>query len=256
MQGGYDIWNMEDTFHFYYQEMTDDFDVVVHNSYLEHTDSYVKAGIMIRETLDSDAKNIMTRHVPSNDAVLQWRSVTFPRAGRARGSGRGLDAESTDGYEDGPGLVNDFEDGDLDEYVGAIGHYEVTTDEPVATGEYSLKSVSGGEAVVSSHVDLPRYPRAWDTFAAKVAATETTPVMGIAFGIKSHENFHFVRLWSKSNTLQFYRVTEDEGSTPEYTKLAESNPVDIEFGRIYEYVVNWGATVTSRLNCETQPVRR
>lgn len=249
---------MEDAFHFYYQEVTDDFDVVVHNSYLEHTDSYVKAGIMIRETLDSDAKNIMIRHVPSNDAVLQWRSVTFPRAGRARGSGRGLDGGNrVDGRLRGRSRTRQRLRGRRPRRVcrrdrSLRGHHRRTG----RTGEYSLKSVSGGEAVVSSHVDLPRYPRAWDTFAAKVATTETTPVMGIAFGIKSHENFYFVRLWSKSNTLQFYRVTEDEGSTPEYTKLAESNPVDIEIGRIYEYVVNWGATVTSRLNCETQPVRR
>ncbi len=171
------------------------------------------------------------------------RSLSIPESGTRAWLGswsRRVETGSTGDYEDedGPGVVDDFEDGDLSEYVGATGHYEITTDEPVATGEYSLKNVSGSDALVSSHADLPRYPRAGDRFAAKVAATETTSVMGIAFGIESHENFYFVRTWN--DRIQFYRVTEDEWSTPEYTKLAESDPIDVEIGDIYEYVVDWG----------------
>lgn len=71
--GGADIWNTEDAFHFYYETVEGDFDVRVHNTALENTDPNAKTGIMIRESLDPGAKNVMLRRTPNGAVSLQWR---------------------------------------------------------------------------------------------------------------------------------------------------------------------------------------
>lgn len=75
--GGEDIWNTEDAFHFYYEERSGDFDVRVRNTGLERTDANAKTGLMARESLDPNAKNVMLRRTPGGAASLQWR----PEAG-------------------------------------------------------------------------------------------------------------------------------------------------------------------------------
>lgn len=75
--GGADIWNEADAFHFYYESLTGDFDVTVRNTELERTDAFAKTGLMVRGTLDADAKNVMLRRTPDGAASLQWR----PEAG-------------------------------------------------------------------------------------------------------------------------------------------------------------------------------
>ncbi|GAA5053099.1 hypothetical protein GCM10025751_30000 [Haladaptatus pallidirubidus] len=71
--GGADIWNQVDAFHFYYESLSGDFDVTVRNTELERTDAFAKTGLMVRETLDADAKNVMLRRTPDGEASLQWR---------------------------------------------------------------------------------------------------------------------------------------------------------------------------------------
>ena len=71
--GGADIWDTADAFHFYYDSTNGDFDVTVHNTELEWTDANAKTGLMVRPTLDPDAKNVMLRRTPNGDASLQWR---------------------------------------------------------------------------------------------------------------------------------------------------------------------------------------
>lgn len=71
--GGTDIWNTEDAFHFYYETVEGDFDVQVRNTALEDTDPNAKTGIMIRESSDPGAKNVMLRRTPSGAASVQWR---------------------------------------------------------------------------------------------------------------------------------------------------------------------------------------
>ena len=71
--GGADIWDTADAFHFYYEERSEDFDVRVHNTALERTSANAKTGIMARESLDPDAKNVMLRRLPDGSVSLQWR---------------------------------------------------------------------------------------------------------------------------------------------------------------------------------------
>ena len=70
---GSDIWGTADEGYFYYGEVGGDFDVTVRNTYLENTSAYAKAGIMVRDSLDADAKNVLIRRNPDGQASLQWR---------------------------------------------------------------------------------------------------------------------------------------------------------------------------------------
>lgn len=137
--------------------------------------------------------------------------------------------------EEGPGMVDDFSSGNMDTYVGATGDYDVTSDSPIAVGEYSLKSTSGSDAIVGSFDGLPRYPEAGDTFAAKVAQTGTTHVLGLAFGMQNLQSFYFTRFWD-DDRLQLYKV--EDGA---YTELTDGGSgVSIDSETIYDLVVDWG----------------
>ncbi|WP_222912977.1 DUF1349 domain-containing protein [Natrinema sp. SYSU A 869] len=70
--GGSDIWNDADEFHYYFTDVGANFDATVRVDTVEDTDEYAKAGLMLRESLDADAKNVMTRTTPDH-TTLQWR---------------------------------------------------------------------------------------------------------------------------------------------------------------------------------------
>jgi uncharacterized delta-60 repeat protein len=56
--GGTDIWNPQDGFHFIHQQITGDFDVRVRVESLEPVNRWTKAGLMARESLASDSRNL------------------------------------------------------------------------------------------------------------------------------------------------------------------------------------------------------
>ncbi|WP_083870311.1 DUF1349 domain-containing protein [Haloterrigena salina] len=70
--GGSDIWNDADEFHYYFTDVGANFDAAVRVDSVEDTDEYAKAGLMLRESLDADAKNVMARTTPDH-TTLQWR---------------------------------------------------------------------------------------------------------------------------------------------------------------------------------------
>lgn len=71
--GGDDIWGTADAFHYYYAEVSGDFDVAVQNTGVEDVESWTKAGPMVRESLDPDSKNVMVRRRPNGEASMQYR---------------------------------------------------------------------------------------------------------------------------------------------------------------------------------------
>jgi len=65
---GSDIWNNADAFHFAWQMKTNDFDVVVRGVSQGHTDTFAKAGLMVRELLDASSRNWSVVNTPAPDA--------------------------------------------------------------------------------------------------------------------------------------------------------------------------------------------
>jgi glucose/arabinose dehydrogenase len=65
LAGGTDIQGASDQFRFAYQQLKGNFDVKVRVDSLTATDVWAKAGIMVRKTLDADARNIFMLASPS-----------------------------------------------------------------------------------------------------------------------------------------------------------------------------------------------
>jgi regulation of enolase protein 1 (concanavalin A-like superfamily) len=77
LQGsGSDIWDAADGFHYVYQEVTTDVEIIGRVDNLGNTNGWAKAGVMIREGLAANSKHAMAVVTPSNGSALQYRSAT------------------------------------------------------------------------------------------------------------------------------------------------------------------------------------
>ena len=83
LAGGADIWGKSDQCHFVFKEITGDFDIAVRVETFTPAHLYSKAGLMIRETLDTDSPHLMffvfSGNAPRNNNLgayeMQFRSV-------------------------------------------------------------------------------------------------------------------------------------------------------------------------------------
>lgn len=74
--GGADIWGANDQFGFAYQQVSGDFDLVVRLAGLSNSSSLAKAGLMARESLAANARNIMGYATPSAGYRTTYRTAT------------------------------------------------------------------------------------------------------------------------------------------------------------------------------------
>ena len=74
--GGGDIWGTADAFTYYYQFLKDDGQIVVKVKSLEDTAQFAKAGLMIRESLDPSAAQVLVDIIPSGAIELLTREST------------------------------------------------------------------------------------------------------------------------------------------------------------------------------------
>jgi regulation of enolase protein 1 (concanavalin A-like superfamily)/uncharacterized protein (DUF2141 family) len=70
---GNDIWDQADQFHYVYQQVTGDIDVSARISSLQGSNSWAKAGVMIRETLAKDSRNVIALSSIGNGTTFQDR---------------------------------------------------------------------------------------------------------------------------------------------------------------------------------------
>jgi hypothetical protein len=73
---GSDIWGSSDSFHYVYQPLSGDGTLVAHVASQENSNEWAKAGLMVRETLEPDAKNVFLFSAPGHGVILQNRSGT------------------------------------------------------------------------------------------------------------------------------------------------------------------------------------
>jgi hypothetical protein len=70
---GADIWNTADAFHYAYQLLAGDTQLIARVASEQNTDSWAKAGVMIRETLTAGSKNAMMAISPGSGSAFQCR---------------------------------------------------------------------------------------------------------------------------------------------------------------------------------------
>ena len=73
---GADIDGQNDAFHYVYQALTGDGELIARVTSVTNTDPWAKAGVMIRETLATNSKHAMMVLTPGNGANFQRRTAT------------------------------------------------------------------------------------------------------------------------------------------------------------------------------------
>lgn len=73
---GNDIWGSSDGCHFAYQLFSGDFEIVAKLKSIDNTNAWAKAGLMAREDLNGNSKNIFICITPENGSSFQWRAET------------------------------------------------------------------------------------------------------------------------------------------------------------------------------------
>ena len=84
---GADVWNGSDEFRFLYQQLTGDGSIVTEVTAIEDVDDWVKAGVMMRDTLSADSSYAFM-------LVSSGRGLAFQRRTRRAGSATHTDAGS------------------------------------------------------------------------------------------------------------------------------------------------------------------
>lgn len=83
---GRDIWGQTDSFHFVYQPLAGNGEIVARVLAIGGTNAMAKAGVMIRETLNVDSRNAMTVVTMGRGAFFQWRTVAGGDTDRTTGN--------------------------------------------------------------------------------------------------------------------------------------------------------------------------
>jgi len=73
---GADIWGTSDAFHYVYQAITGDCQIIARVTGVQNTTANAKGGIMIRESLNANSAFAGVYLFPSNNAVFEYRSST------------------------------------------------------------------------------------------------------------------------------------------------------------------------------------
>jgi hypothetical protein len=72
---GTDIWDTDDEFHFAYKELSGAAAIIAKVESIENTDPWAKAGVMIRDTLEPNSRNVALLVTPENGVRFQYRSA-------------------------------------------------------------------------------------------------------------------------------------------------------------------------------------
>lgn len=73
---GTDIWDVADAFHFVYQPLHGDGEIIAQVTGLDQTDAFAKAGVMFRESLAADSRNAFVFVTANEGTALQIRAVS------------------------------------------------------------------------------------------------------------------------------------------------------------------------------------
>jgi len=73
---GADIWDNTDQFHFAFKQVTGASAIIAKVESLENTDPFAKAGVMTRDTLEPESRNVAVLITPENGVRFQYRNIT------------------------------------------------------------------------------------------------------------------------------------------------------------------------------------
>ena len=110
-------------------------------------------------------------------------------------------------------IIDDFEDGDLEEYEfdrGKSGASIVTN--PTRNWKKAL-AISGTNTEMISTVGLGAYPSQGDIFSFWIRATNNADKINLTYGVQDHQNRYFVRVNFVEDRLQLWRYENGTGTS-------------------------------------------
>ena len=84
---GADVYGLTDQFHFVYQELTGDGEIVARVASVANTNNYAKAGVMIRQDLTTNSPYAMVEILPRKASGFQWRLAPGGTTASSGGNG-------------------------------------------------------------------------------------------------------------------------------------------------------------------------
>jgi serine protease len=172
----------------------------------------------------------------SNDelrAHLKDTAVDVGLAAQEQGFGR-VDAREAVTTTSDVTIVDDFEDGDLSEYIFDRGSSGVSVvSSPAYSGSQALE-ISGDNTEMISTSGLSTYPSAGNTFSYWIRATGGADDVNLTYGVQDHDNRYFVRVDFANDDLMLFTY-----------KSASSDKLDgvdpsLSEDEWYEVEVDWG----------------
>ncbi|WP_129114543.1 hypothetical protein [Halegenticoccus tardaugens] len=151
-----------------------------------------------------------------------------------------VSAQSGNGSQTGddsqPVIVDDFEDGDLNEYEFDRGRSgaEVVTDQAYR-GSNAL-AITGTDTELTSTTGLDPYPRAGDTFTCWFRASGGADTLQFSYGVQSPGDRYYVKVNYPNEAIQLYRV-RNTGSPTRYG--AANRGFTLAKDRWYGLVITW-----------------
>jgi uncharacterized repeat protein (TIGR03806 family) len=79
LASGTDIWGYADAFHFVYRPLNGNGQIIARVTSMQYTDPWCKAGVMMREGLGSDAKDVLMALSGQGGSTMQWRPISGDR---------------------------------------------------------------------------------------------------------------------------------------------------------------------------------
>jgi endonuclease/exonuclease/phosphatase family metal-dependent hydrolase len=136
---GRDVWGTADEFRFVYRQFTGDGKIVSQVTAIDNVNAWVKAGVMMRETLNANSRHASLFVTPSRGLVFQRRTATG-----------GVTTHTAAGSGTSPYFLKMARSGNL--FKAQISRDGVTW-KTVASQSISMASTIYVGMVVSSHVD-------------------------------------------------------------------------------------------------------
>jgi len=142
-------------------------------------------------------------------------------------------------------IIDDFEDGNINEYNGDTGDYSVTSSNPIS-GSSSLLSTAGSFATpyIHSTSGLQNYPQAGDTFSYKIRIEGTINVSsGLVFGIQSNTSQNYALLIFSASGADRIEFRKNVASGSLGTQISAQN-VSTFTNDVIRFEVDWGTNGT------------
>jgi len=137
-----------------------------------------------------------------------------------------------------PGLVDDFEDGNLSEYTVVAGSWSITSSNPF-DGTFAARTTDLNSVAISTS-GLDNYPSAGDTFEWYARCGATDAAGGVSFGLTDRDNNIQAFIQEEKDNMQLkVRVNGQD------VAAAQKNLPDGTF--LNKYVrneIDWGANGT------------